>query len=240
MSLLTICQNVIAEVGFGSRPSSIVGNSDALAQQCLVLAKRSIQDISSQHDWANNTVYGLLVSGDGSDVYELNSQIKYIVGDSIWDATNQRKVKYVAPEVFAAIENTAGGGTLTPRTFTLNNTGASGKSFWFNEAVASGTSIYGFYHVDQSVLNADALSGHENFETDADTVRAFSEHLVELNLKWRLKRAKGFAYDEERDEYDRQLAIEIARDKPVTNINFSMMNSGLSMPNLPSTIPEPV
>ena len=54
MSLLTICQNVITELGFGASPASVIGNNDALTAQCLALARRAVKDIQARQQNDHN------------------------------------------------------------------------------------------------------------------------------------------------------------------------------------------
>lgn len=240
MSLLTICQNVITELGFGASPASVIGNNDALTAQCLALARRAVKDIQARHDWSANTYYSRVATGDGSQFYPFPSG-EDVVGDSLWDSTNHRKLQYVTPEVFAAIFNSSAGGSIpNPIVFTQASDSAGGRALLFSEALAVGTEIYAFTNNLLSVFNNADQVYRDNFENDADSVVAFSETLVEMNVKWRLKRAKGFDYSEERAEYDQQLSWEIGKDRPPSTLSFTMRGTSVSMPNLPPTIPEPV
>lgn len=255
MSLLTCVQAAVLENGFGAAPVSVIGNYDALATQCLALAKRAGNVIAGHHDWQNMIQPFSITTVSGQETYDgpmqtdgANSILRFI-GNTFWDSTNYLPMQ----------------GALNARDWQANKYGLAGTGnarnrkfrVFYGSSSAHGLSQYPKIHItptpstDGDVLVLEYVNpgwilavnfsglAVADFTSDND-VTLFPEHLLQLSLIWRLRRAKGFDYSEEYKTYEDALSLAIANDSPAPDLNFSMRNSAMFLPNLPTTIPEPV
>jgi len=84
--------------------------------------------------------------------------------------------------------------------------------------VPSGVATINYdYITDEWVLDTDGTTTKTSFAADTDTT-VFPEYLLELNLKYRIRKRYGDAYQDDLDEYERSLNIAIARDKGNTKL----------------------
>ncbi len=79
---------------------------------------------------------------------------------------------------------------------------------------------------------ADADTGARQTQWLADTdVGVIDEYLIYLSVKWRLLRRMGVSYQEEKDEYDREVDLAVARDGGTAVLNLTPMRGiGLLSP----------
>lgn len=72
-------------------------------------------------------------------------------------------------------------------------------------------SLLVYEYVSTNWCQSVAGVGRTSWQADTDT-GIVDEYLIELDLGWRLLRREGMAYDEERDEFERELDKAVARD----------------------------
>jgi phospholipase C len=87
------------------------------------------------------------------------------------------------------------------------------------------------YHADPSIAASTTLT----LDTD---VHVYPERLFELGVKWRFLRAKGLSYDEERDEFDKELELCRATASPARTLSLTRGRRGVHFvdyQNVPDT-----
>ena len=254
MSLLTVIQGAITESGFGSAPVSVIGNTDALAVQCLALANRAGKVIATAHNWQNLIRPYTLTTVAGQEVYDgpntnQSTSVARFIGDTMWDSTNFLPVGgAITPQEWMTLKYGVGGTlSLSTRKFKVAlDSSVNG----YDAAVPMKIHLYPTPTTNGEVLVAEYVSSGWAIHPDVSYIGlglagsdncmfAFPEHLLEQSLIWRLRRAKGFDYTEEYNEYKEQLALAIARDTPAPMLNFSYMPAVAWPVNIPQTIPVP-
>lgn len=253
MSLISICQDVIAETGYGTPPVSIIGNSDALAVQLLALANKAGNEIAKQHTWSWMIRQSYIITVANTDTYLLNvPAIEAIIPESIYQgngveiyddyglpfALNQnRPVGSLTSKQFGILKNS---GTLAPDTISfrvVSNRSSYGKSVVIIPMpTVSGIFYIYEYHSKMWVYRSSPSGEDSKFALDSDVVMGFPEELLALSLKWRIIKAKGFDYSEDYNEYQRALQLAIARDAPSETLNDTRCDHYRTAPNIPSYV----
>lgn len=245
MSLLSVIQDVISENGFGARPVSIIGNSDALAVQCLALANDSVQQIRAAHNWQSMLVQTIVLTSANGEYYPLENQGEFatfgfdsFVPDAAWDSTNNLPlIGPISEAKYAALKN--GNVALT------SNTRYWKLAFnWIHifpiPTVDNDNLTFRFYAKNAVIYYSGVDPVYsERFTQDSATTK-FPERLLHLALKYKLRKAKGFDYAEEYNDYKEQLAIAIAKDQSARTLTFGPPGVfALPLGNFPATIETP-
>lgn len=317
MTLLSVCDNAVNNLGVGSAPTTIIGNMDPAAVRLLQMARRSAISLAKKANWASLVVEHTFVA-DGTSNYALPADYRSLVDNTMWDrsrywkmrgvmspqqwqryksstlgnATIERRWRIRLPTgaavgeapVFAidpAISATdddsqfvfeyvsknwsqsatlygvaelipyAGGagyeigdqflldgGTHVGGLVTTQATGVvtslTGTAIATAEVLTPGsysvkptspatiTSTIGLGSGATFLINATTTPGvtQSDWVADSDTA-LIDEDLLELGIIWRLARRLGFAYDEEKDEYEREVDKAIARDGGTAVLNLA-------------------
>src|SRR5690242_11912595 len=93
MTLLTIAQTALREVGDYAVPSSIVGNTDPTAVQLLALANRAGRTLALDYRWqALLTTYTFPTVASTAD-YALPTDFNRFANLTPWDRTNYAQLE---------------------------------------------------------------------------------------------------------------------------------------------------
>ncbi len=76
------------------------------------------------------------------------------------------------------------------------------------------------YNSNGWCANADTGARQTQWLAD-DDVGVIDEYLIYLSVKWRLLRRMGVSYQEEKDEYDREVDLAVARDGGTAVLNMT-------------------
>lgn len=234
MSLLSVCQAVVDETGVGSTPSTIVGNTDPLAVQLLALAKREINMSSRVANWQVLTLDHTITTVNGTESYALPTDWSRYMCNTFWDATNYWPMRgSIDPQMWTALKRGIVTGIQTRRDFRVKG----GLVYIYPTPTANGNSLIGEYSSTNLVVASDGTTLKSTFTVDTDVSRV-GEVLLWTGLKWRVLKAKGLDYSEEKAEYDQQLALKIAQDTPGRTLNYGPIRSRFPMiyPNLPQQV----
>ncbi len=220
MSLLTIIQNVCAEISI-DQPAAVMSSADPKIIQLRALSFRAGYELARAHDWSflvtptSFTATGVIPEPaqppadferfeDNAKIWN-NSRLLSLNGP-VDGQTWQRLLIYNSnpvPQVWRML-----GGKLA---IYPNNAG---------ETIS-------YEYVSNSWVNVNGAGTKfaNNWANDNDTSR-ISESLLELSLIWRWKRAKGLDYSEEMENFERAKESEIGSDRAAAAASLSMPNRG--------------
>ena len=88
MSLLTIIQNVMLEIGL-PRPTTAFTSEDKSVRQIIALANREGNELYSYNDWAVLQKRSTITLVAGQSVYNLPSDFGRIINRTLWDTSNR-------------------------------------------------------------------------------------------------------------------------------------------------------
>lgn len=208
MTLLTICQDAVNEIGDFEVPSTIVNNTNQTAVQLLALAKREIRTLARRHDWSDLVTVHTFATVADTQSYSLPSDFGWIISESVWDRTNDWKVR----------------GPLTPSQWEQAQATDIASAAWLWWRIFGG-SMY-LYPTPSAVatiayeyVSSNLTSAGNTWTADSDTF-LLDEELATLGVRWRYLKAKGFPYEEEFNEYEMEVKKAIARDGGSTGLNL--------------------
>ncbi|MGR9188833.1 hypothetical protein [Rhizobium leguminosarum] len=233
MSLLTIIQNVCAEIDLDP-PTAVMSSADPQINQLRILSYRAGKDLLKDHDWSS-----LVVSRDFTATGAIpepaeppNDWARYAENSKIWNVSRLWSLNGpVEPQTWE--RNTILNSNPVPQIFRM----LGGKlAFYPNDA--GETLRYEYVSKYWICLNGGATYA-ETWANDTDTAR-FSDDLLELSTIWRWKRAKGLDYGEELENFERAKEAAIGSDRAAAPMDLSMPNRGQVPENYwPGTIVVP-
>lgn len=230
MSLLAFCQNVVNETGIGDAPATIISNTDKLAVQLLALAKKEVR-VLAKRNWQALVAEHTITTANGTDNYAVPTDYDRYVSDTFWDATNYWPMRgSIDPAQWNLLKRGIVAPTIRKR-FRVK----AGKVYIFPTPTAVETLI-GEYITSKPCASSGGTA-QTTFTADTDTT-LLPEFLVELGMKWRILKAKGFDYAEEMDEYQRQVDLGFAQDKPAGYLNDGLRTD--TTPTFWANIPQTI
>lgn len=230
MSLLTICQDAVLEVGAGSAPAAVASSSETLPKQLLAWAKAELDILAHRHNWQALIAEQTITTANGTETYALPSDWDRYISETFWDATNYWPVPgSVAAATWQALKR-----GIIPGVQSRKNFRVKGSLVYIFPTPTSVTTLIGEYITNKPVSSALGVA-KATFTADDDTC-LLPERLIRMGIKWRLLRAKGFDYTEEMNEQQREIELAIARDTPSPTLDFSTPRETLFIPNIPTQI----
>lgn len=218
MTVLTIAQTAADELGI-DRPASLVSSSDNTARQMLALLNREGSELTARFNWAACVRQKVVTVTSGTAVYAVPTDFGNLIDDTMWDVTNRWPM--IGPLDSTEWEMLLRGIIVsTPRRVwrligKLDGTYAASATPFYVEIMPTPTNSTDQFSYEYSTTgyarqNSDAAAG--TFDNDSDNP-ILPDRLFVLGLIWRWKAAKGLAYAEEKQTYDRAVDVAIAQDK---------------------------
>ncbi|NTG09263.1 hypothetical protein [Rhizobium rhizogenes] len=220
MSLLTIIQNVCAELSI-QIPGLVAANPDPTVMQLKQLSQRAAYALARDHDWSDLVVRrSFTATGVIPEPAEPPPDWeRFIDNGAIWN--NSRLWQLNGPvDAQAWQRNVIINSNPVPQIWRM----LGGKLAFYPNNIGE-TLSYEYISNAWVVVNGGSTYA-TTWANDADTVRGFSEPLLELSLMWRWKRAKGLDYAEEMDNFERAKESEIGSDRASTAFSLSKTNRG--------------
>ena len=205
MSLLTLVNEAQALLNLPIT-STIVTNTGEAQKQLLRIATQEGRALARKHPWqvllterTFTTVATEIQSGE-----TLPSDLGWIVDETLYNRTTTEPVYGpLSPRVWQ--EQKALGTSLTWSQYRLR-----ANSFYFLPAPSASQTI-AYEYVSKFWCETSGGTDLEKWAADTDVGR-LDEYLMTLGIVWRWNKAKGHAYDDDREEYDRQVELAIGRD----------------------------
>ncbi len=106
MSLLTIVQDTLNEIGSTEIPASIVGSSNQTAAQSLALVNRSLKEVAKRTNWQPLSRTETITTIASQAEYLLPSDFKSVVNQTMWDTTQRRRtIGAITPKDWAFFQS---------------------------------------------------------------------------------------------------------------------------------------
>ena len=91
MTLLSVCQDAIREIGQFEVPNTIVSNSNTTAIKLLAHAKRAVRELAERADWDVITREYTFATVNGTTAYSMPSDFDRFVSDTWWDTQGEER-----------------------------------------------------------------------------------------------------------------------------------------------------
>ena len=221
MSLLTICQEALEEIGEFNVPATIVGNTDPTAVQLLALANREVRVLrrrSGAHGWqALRIELSQTTTTDTILLVALPADWDKFLNATWWDSTNRWPLRGPAtPAIWQNLQ--IGIANAAPRRWFRIY--ADGIQLW--PTPGNSTDVIKIEYQSKYVIDTagDGTGASVKWVLDADE-SLLDEELIAMGLNWRFLKAKGLPYGEERNEYNAEVSKALAVDKSAAVLHLS-------------------
>lgn len=238
MSLLTIVENVCDEIAI-QKPTSVIASTESNAIQMLALANRGGKVLARRRKgnvgWAVLTRLETITTINGTAGYALPSDFGQLVDNTLWDRTNFWKLRGpLTPAQWQVFKSGILAGSTGPRR-RVRITRASATNVKQIEIdpvpTSADTLVYEYVSNGWCQTGTDAKTA---WSADTDTA-ILLEDLLEMDLKWRMLKAKGREYADDFKEFELEVAQELSADDGSPILNLSGRSDALliSDANLP-------
>lgn len=207
MSLLTICQSVLAETGWPVL-SSIASNSDGTAKQIFAIANTELRALSEMFNWPQLEVEYNFPTVPGQGIYLWPADFRVLAPQSVFNKNEYYELKGSTGLQFWELLKYGQLGMLDRVRFrVVYPLGVPGI-----EMTPAPTGVQGLvavYYSDEYARNNNGAS-MGLYSTDQDVAK-IPERYVEMGIKWRFRRAKGLDYSAELAEYNNTIQTQFAK-----------------------------
>ena len=236
MSLLTICQNALNEITGFEVPSTYVGNENLTAKSCVALVQRAGKLLERRYQWVELIKEHTFTTVSGTDAYALPSDFRRFANMSQWDRTNfDPMFGPVTPAEWQFLKSSVAGdvGTIT-KWFRIKGSGSN--QFFIHPTPATTGETIAFDYFSTGWINDVSVADTfvSEFTADNDTA-LIDEELLTLDLKWRFLKAKGFAYQDENQEWAQMRDKILAANGGARKISMDMQIIAEYSDNIPET-----
>jgi len=231
MTLLTIVQNACNELGI-SEPSTVIGNTNQQIKQLLSLSNREGKTLAARPyaGWQalmTEATFTTVATENQGTIESIAPSCKYIVRNTIWNRSTQRPViGELQPTEWQMLK-------ASPVSNVWDHFRIRGGNLLFDPVPEAGHTC-AFEYMSKLWCESSGGTAQAVWADDTD-IGKLDEELMTLGLIWRWKSMKGFSYQEEFAEYERQVSDAIARDgvKPTISLNGTrnVFMSGLLIPS---------
>lgn len=217
-------------------PTAVAASTDQQTTQMWALANALGQELVQAFDWPVLRKVATLTMVNGTSTYTVVNgtfACDHIICETGWDSTNQWRF---AGSVSDQIWNAWVYGVVTTPIDKIFRTTDIDQVEVFPTPTASGDTLVLSYITADWVTGAASATQSE-FLADAD-VHLFDERLFVLGLKYKFLRAKGLSYDEEYDQFQKQLDLRRAQTRPAQTLSITGGARGprlLNYDNVPET-----
>lgn len=228
MTLLSIIQKTSSRLGL-RRPTAVIGSTDITAQTLLELANEEGDELSRAHDWQD-----LIVERAVSTVGQVEQTTalpidydRFPHNVEIWNRThNQRYAGPTPQRLWQQLQQGVSAGAVGWWRIL-------GGSLHIYPAPTAGEDLAFEYLTKNWCAKADG-TGQSEWLADTD-VCLLPERLFVLGVRWRWKAAKGLAYAEDMETYQRAVELAATNDRGTGRIRGGQSDFLVS-PNWNGTI----
>lgn len=220
MTLLSIVQDCLNEIGGFLVPDAIIGNTNETAIRSLAIINRSLKETAKRFDWDGLTVRGTITTVASQEEYSLPSDFKSFIDDTMWDDTNNRIVSGpISPFEWEGLKNSDTSAGIS-RWFRIYKSSTSNdiKFYLFPVPTSVDTLRFEYRSIGLTQTSGGAIQG-DKYLADDDT-SLLDEDIILLGFKWRFLKSFGLPYAEEFRDY------EIAVDDGITNTGSGVIDIG--------------
>lgn len=214
-SILEICQDV-ADLATTQRPNDLFDSGSQQNSTFLSVAKDTLDSLMRYGDWQDLTKEAEILTVANKTVYPINN----IVPDFYCILNNTIYVKDGQEQVIGAITPEQ---WMREKYFNCPDAGIKFKiqnnAIRFLTPPPCGLRIVFQYRSNAVCVDAKTYEEKPRITKNSD-IPIFDEHLVKLGIVWRWNRRNGMAYEEEFNEYKRELHKKFGTGLATEDINL--------------------
>lgn len=207
MTLLTIVQDALEEIGNTEVPDSVVNNANPTAKQALALVNRALKETAKRTKWEALTREASITTIALQAEYALPADFISIHNQTMWNIDQRRPTQAVSPQTWAFLQafDDVSGIVLHYRIF--RDPAGNGRKVQFFPIPGSDQTIT-YEYVSDSPVQSDGGALQAKFLADNDTA-LLSEDTITLGLIWRFLQKKGMPHAEELNDFEKAIAYDV-------------------------------
>lgn len=207
MSLLTMCQNVLAETGWPV-PSTISNSGDGTAKQIFAIANTELRAISEALSWPHLEIEYPFSTVAGQSIYLWPVGFRVLAQQSLFDKNEYYGLRGSTGLQFWELLKYGRLASICSSSFrVVYPLGVAGIEL--TPAPTGVSEMVAVYYTNMYATNAQGQSVPQ-YAADTD-VSKVPERYVELGVKWRFRRAKGLDFSAELAEYNATVQTQFAK-----------------------------
>lgn len=218
MTLLTICRNAIFNIGVEETANltTIVANNTPIARRVFQEARRAGISLAKRANWSALVVENVFTA-NGETAFTLPSDFRSMINDTLWDRSRYWALRgALSPQQWQVYKSSIIGTATIEQRWRIriasgSEAGDAPKFFIDPTIAATDDSTFVYEYVSANWCKSASGTPQADWVADSDT-SVLDEDLIELGTIWRLMRRLGLSYEEEREEYEREVDKAIARD----------------------------
>lgn len=217
MTLLTICQNAMAEAGL-DYPLAITSSTTPDGRQLLALANRIGEELARINSWNYMIREGSITLVEGQQSYSFPADLLYMIPDTTWDTDQRRPVDIpMSPEIWSVYRGWQWIAGLNLRARIDRN------GMTFDQEITAdyaGNNITFMYRSAYWVLDNDGVTYKPKFDEDSDTT-LHDESLMTLGVRYYIKLQRGLDFQFDMQQYQTALRLAMSGEKVGKSISLS-------------------
>lgn len=227
MTLLTVVQSVSRRLTLPV-PTAVASSADVNVQLMFDLANEDGKELQRRCNWQILTKeFTFPTTSAAAQAGALPADFDRFIGNTQFDRTTRRQVLGpITPQVWQAIQ-------AQPQ---LNRVFLAfrqrGGQILVTPNPATGDT-FAYEYVSANWAQSQGGNGQAAYAADTDTA-LLDENLINLGVRWRFKKEKGFDYGEDFATYERMVGIAMANDGGKGALDFTGASSWpIPLANLP-------
>lgn len=230
MSLLSIADDVLAEAGL-IMPSKLIGNADVTARRVLACAKAEAEHLYRAHNWTILAREYEFETEAGEEAYELPADFGRISQKTAWDRAQYWAIRgSVTASQWQRNRGALVSRIAGAREFRLLAGPLAGAILIDPVPTATGQELV-YEYTSSYWCESAAGEGQPEWRADTDEFRLDHE-VFKLGLLWRVKRANGHPYEDERADAEMELSRAKLADSALEPFQLAPTTAPL-WPNVP-------
>ena len=230
MSLLSIIRNAALIVGV-DEPSFVKGNDEFTPKVMLALANRGGSNLVRMRNgwgggWAVLTRMAVIETDAGRTEYDWPADYAALIDGTVWDRASHQEVRGpLSPQEWQQAKY-GGLGSAAPR-YRIAAAASGNRTVLVLAPAPAAAETLVYEYISRNWVAAgegEALTRRQ-FEEDTD-IAAFDRDLMEMDLVWRFKQARGLSFAADLAEF------EIERDRRFAT-DAGMRTLGIAGPRRP-------
>lgn len=207
-TLTQLCQEVMRVTGYNP-PSTFQSSQTPDAKRLVALVNEVGNELTSRHKFRRLT-FESTISTSATAIYSLPSDLYEIVNDTLWSRTEtEQALGPLTEQDWQMLKGTDAVTALVPE-WRLQYTQGS-PTLVFLEEPGTQTIVFE-YRSNAWVVNTTSSAVATLWTNEAERT-LLDEHPFYCELKWRWLKSKGAEYAIDFENAQRQIDVEIARDK---------------------------
>ena len=191
-----------------TEPTAVIGTTDPQVAQLYAILEEEVNDLSGRGSWQEltqeSTHTTVATESQGKITTIASEGFRYIKSNTIWDRSENLPVVVIDGPDWQAEKGFA---STSPR---YRARIRSGNLIATPTPVAGNT--WAFEYVSwYSLLDVDGTTRKQYFTADTDTF-LLPEPVIQMGLRWRWKKEKGFEYAEDFRTYETMVEDALSRE----------------------------